>query len=98
MGMLIPWQEGASRRQRVWGAALVRARPFYGYTAGDCLFVKIMMLAPPDVQKAAALLQVRLTVAIPSSSPAVATAANMWLSLHCQSCVLFICFSAIFCV
>ncbi len=36
----------------------MRGRPFYGYTAGDRVFVKVMMLSPPDVLKAAALLQV----------------------------------------
>lgn len=51
-------QDGAAKRQRVWGVVLVRGRPYYGYTAGDRVFVKIMMLSPPDVLKAAALLQV----------------------------------------
>ncbi len=50
-------QENAPKRQRVFGAALVRGRPFYGFHAADAVFVKVMLLSPRDVTKAAGLLQ-----------------------------------------
>jgi hypothetical protein len=36
-------EEGGPWRQRVFGAQLVRGRPFYGYEEEEGLFVKIIM-------------------------------------------------------
>lgn len=44
------------RRCHVYGATLVRARPFYGYHVGERLFVRITLLDPTDVTRAARLL------------------------------------------
>lgn len=55
--MLSHLQENAPKRQRVFGATLVRGRPFYGYHGDDAVFVKVMLLNPRDAQRAAGLLQ-----------------------------------------
>jgi DNA polymerase zeta len=43
-------------RQHVFAAALVHARPFYGYTEGARLFVRLSLLDPSEVTRAASLL------------------------------------------
>eukprot|EP00798_Chlamydomonas_sp_ICE-L_P022555 gene22555-29680_t len=45
------------RRQAVHTLQLVRGRHFYGYHAGEQLFIKIVMYKPTDVSRAAMLLQ-----------------------------------------
>lgn len=55
-------QGTAGKRQRVFGVTLVRARPFYGFHAEDAIFVKVLMLNPRDIGRAAALLQVLMIV------------------------------------
>ena len=46
-----------SSRQRVYGARLVKAFPFYGYHPDEKLWIKIFLYDPKDVPRAAALLQ-----------------------------------------
>lgn len=46
----------SSRRQRVFGATLVRGIPFYGYHPEERPFIKLMLYEPKDVKKAASLL------------------------------------------
>ncbi len=41
----------------MFGATLVRGRPFYGFHAEDAVFAKVMLLSPRDVGKAARLLE-----------------------------------------
>ncbi|XP_021281513.1 DNA polymerase zeta catalytic subunit isoform X2 [Herrania umbratica] len=45
-----------SKRQRVHGCSLVRAKKFYGYHSSEELFVKIYLYYPHDVSRAANLL------------------------------------------
>ena len=47
----------ARRRQRVAAVGLVRALPLYGYHPEERPFVKVALFSPPDVGRAAALLQ-----------------------------------------
>jgi len=42
--------------QHVASVDLVRARPFYGFSAGEALFIRISVIDPRDVRTAAALL------------------------------------------
>jgi hypothetical protein len=46
----------AQPRQHVFAAALVHARPFYGYAEGARLFVRVSLLDPSEVTRAASLL------------------------------------------
>ena len=50
------------RRHHVASAALVRARPFYGYHQGDELFVRVALLNPGEVTRAAKVLSERVVL------------------------------------
>ena len=50
------------RRHHVASAALVRARPFYGYHQGDELFVRVALLNPGEVTRAANVLAERVVL------------------------------------
>lgn len=58
-------QGNASKRQRVFGVTLVRARPFYGFHAEDAIFVKVKTIVSRSTmhivsESAAALASERL--------------------------------------
>ena len=50
------WGQAPAGQQRVVSTLLVRARPFYGFSQGDALFIRIALVDPRDVRVAAALL------------------------------------------
>ena len=50
------------RRHHVASAALVRARPYYGYHQGDELFVRVALLNPGEVTRAANVLAERVVL------------------------------------